>query len=211
MADPRKRLVADGYDRMADRYQRWAASIEGDPRDRLIARLVDELPARARVLDLGCGSGLPSTKALADRFEVVGVDISTAQIERARVNVPNATFIVGDLTVVEFPDTSFDAVAAFHSLDHVPREELAPLFARVRRWLAPKGLFLGTFGVNDEAEWTGDWLGVQMFFSSYEPDTTREMLANAGFELLVDEVVKMREPEGPVTFFWVLARKMDGL
>ena len=81
-ADPRKRLVADGYDRMSDRYGRWAAGIEGDPRDRMIARLFAELPAGGRLLDLGCGSGVPSTRVLAERFEVVGVDFSTAQIEK---------------------------------------------------------------------------------------------------------------------------------
>lgn len=206
--DERKRLVADGYDRMADRYGTWAAGIEGDPRDRMIAGLVAELPSRARLLDLGCGSGVPSTKVLAKRFEVVGVDISTAQIEKARVNVPNATFIVGDLTEVEFPIGSFDAVTAFYSLNHVPREDHAPLFSRVARWLAPGGLFLAAFGLADEADWTGEWLGVSMYFSSHDPDTTRALLAGTGFELLVDEVVEMQEPDGRASFLWVLARKL---
>ena len=205
--DRRKGLVADGYDRMAERYERWAAQIEGDPRDQLIARLVSELPPRARLVDLGCGSGVPSTRALADRFEVVGVDFSIAQIKRARVNVPNATFIIGDLTEVAFPDGSFEAVTAFHALDHVPREAHAGLFERVSQWLVPGGLFLASFGVNDEADWTGDWLGVPMYFSSHDPDTTRGMLASAGFELLIDEVVGMQEPEGAESALWVLARK----
>lgn len=204
--DVRKRLVADGYDRMADHYGQWAAGIEGDPRDRMIARLASELAPGARVLDLGCGSGVPSTKVLAERFEVVGVDFSTAQIAKARVNVPNATFIVADLTEVQFPPGSFDAVTAFYSIDHVPREEHGRLIAAVARWLAPEGLFLAVFGLNDEADWTGDWLGVPMYFSSYDPDTTRSMLAGAGFERLVDEIIEMREPEGPESFLWILAR-----
>ena len=203
--DARTRLVADGYDRMADRYGLWAAGIEGDPRDRMIARLLAALPPRARVLDLGCGSGVPSTKVLADRFEVVGVDFSTAQIEKARVNVPTARFIVGDLTEVEFPDGSFDAVTAFYSLNHVPREDHAPLLADVARWLVPGGLFLAAFGLSDEANWTGDWLGVPMYFSSHDPDTTRGIFARTGFELIVDEVLETHEPEGPMSFLWVLA------
>ena len=205
-ADPRKRLVADGYDQMSDRYGRWAAGIEGDPRDRMIARLVDELPPGARVLDLGCGSGVPSTKLLAERFEVVGVDFSIAQIDKARVNVPNGTFIVADLTEVDFPDDSFDAVTAFFSLDHVPREEHAKVLAGVARWLVSGGIFLAVFGLNDDADWTGEWLGVPMYFSSHDPDTTRRMLSEAGFELLIDEVVEMREPEGPESFLWIIAR-----
>ena len=70
--DERKRLVADGYDRMADRYGAWAAQIEGDPRDRMIAEMTRRLPLNGRLLDLGCGSGVPSTKVLAEQFDVVG-------------------------------------------------------------------------------------------------------------------------------------------
>jgi trans-aconitate methyltransferase len=110
--DRRKSIVADGYDAMADAYMAWAASIRDDPRDQMIAALTERVPAGGRVLDLGCGSGLPSTKVLAERFEVVGVEASMAQIERARVNVPGATFMVGDLTAVDCPAGSFDAVTA---------------------------------------------------------------------------------------------------
>ena len=46
-----------------------------------------------------------------------------------------------------------------------------------------------------------------MFFSSHDAATNRRLLAAAGFELLVDEIVETREPEGPVPFLWVLARR----
>jgi ubiquinone/menaquinone biosynthesis C-methylase UbiE len=206
-SDERKRLVADGYDRMADRYGAWAARIEGDPRDRMIAELLHRLRDGGRLLDLGCGSGVPSTKVLAERFDVIGVDFSTAQIEKARVNVPSAEFLVADLTEVDFPDASFEAVTSFYALDHVPRELHAPVFGRVARWLVPGGLFLASTGEKDEADWTGEWLGVTSYFSSHAPDVTRELLAAAGFELEIDEIVEMVEPEGPESFLWILARK----
>lgn len=209
-AEHRRRLVANGYNQMADRYGRWAAEIEGDPRARMTAELARRLPSGSRVLDLGCGSGIPSTKALAERFEVVGVDFSSAQIEKARLNVPTAEFIVADLTEVEFPDDSFDAVTAFHSLDHVPREQHEALYGRVVDWLKAGGFFLATMGTTDEKDWTGEWLGVPMFFSSHAPDRTRALLAAAGFALELDEVVEMREPEGPFSFLWILGRKTSG-
>jgi ubiquinone/menaquinone biosynthesis C-methylase UbiE len=208
--DERKQLVADGYDQMADRYAAWAAKIEGDPRDRMIAELTRRLPLGGRLLDLGCGSGVPSTKVLADHFDVVGVDFSTAQIEKARVNVPTAEFLVADVTQVEFPDASFDAVTSFYALDHVPRELHATVFARVARWLIPGGLFLASTGHKDEADWTGEWLGVQTYFSSHAPDVTRRLLADAGFELEIDEIVEIVEPEGRESFLWILARKPRG-
>jgi hypothetical protein len=55
--------------------------------------------------------------------------------------------------------------------------------------------------------WTGDWLGVQMFFSSHKATTNRQLLREAGLSLATDEVVAMREPEREVAFLWVLAKK----
>jgi SAM-dependent methyltransferase len=205
--DYRKRIVAAGYDRLGDRYERWASKAEGDPRDRMLAEFAQRLHDGARVLDLGCGSGVPSTKTLAQRFDVVGVDISEAQIQAARVLVPGASFIRADLAELDLPDASFDGVAALYAISHVPREEHARLLASIARWLVPGGLFLATLGVRDNPDWFGEWLGVPMFFSSYDAPTNRAMLKTAGFTLLLDETVEMREPEGPVSFLWLIGRK----
>jgi len=82
--DRRKSIVAEGYDAMAGTYAAWAASITGDPRDRMVAAVSERIPAGSRVLDLGCGSGLPSTSVLAEHFDVTGVDLSEAQIAENR-------------------------------------------------------------------------------------------------------------------------------
>jgi ubiquinone/menaquinone biosynthesis C-methylase UbiE len=210
MQDEPTRTVAAGYDRIAERYLRWVARIEGDPRDRMLVEFAERLTGGARVLDLGCGPGVPSTKALAQRFDVVGVDISEAQLGSARENVPEATFIHGDLAEIELPEASFDGVTALYSISHIPREEHARLFARIARWLVPGGLFLATLGATDSPHWIGEWLGVPMFFSSHDADTNRALLSAAGFTLVLDEIVAMREPEGPVSFLWVIARTPVG-
>jgi ubiquinone/menaquinone biosynthesis C-methylase UbiE len=204
--DPR-RIVATGSDRIAARYLSWTDRIEGDPRQRILADFSSRLAAGSRVLDLGCGPGLPSTRELAQRFDVVGVDISQAQIERARRNVPDATFVDADLARFDLPDHSFDGVTAFYSLSHIPREEHAQTFARIARWLVPGGLFLATLGAADSPDWSGEWLGVPMFFSAFDADTNRDLLRAAGFTLLLDEIVTMHEPEGPVSFLWVIAQR----
>ncbi len=207
MSNDRRRIVAAGYDELAERYLEWAAQVEGDPRERLAAAFAELLPDGARVLDLGCGPGLPSTKTLARRFVVVGIDASEAQVELARGAVPEATFVHGDMLAIEWPSGSFDGVTAFYSIVHVPREEHAALFARIARWLAPGGVFLATLGVADSPDWVGQWVGVPMFFSGYDADANRRMLLSAGFELLVDEIVDIQEPEGQVSFLWVIAQK----
>jgi SAM-dependent methyltransferase len=204
LPDERRRTVRAGYDALAPRFGEWMTSIEGDPWKRFIEELERRLPAGARVLDLGCGGG-SKTKQLAERFDVVGVDISEEQLRLARAEVPQATFIQADLAELDVPAESFDAVTAFYSITHDPREEHEALFERIHGWLKPDGLFVGSLGARGSEDWTGEWLGVEMFFSSHDADTDRRLLQEVGFRLLLDEVVTMREPEGEATFLWVLA------
>jgi SAM-dependent methyltransferase len=207
--DARKRTVRDGYDVLAPRFAAWADSIEGDPWVRFLAELEARLADGARVLDLGCGSGVPKTRRLAKRYEVVGVDASEAQLRLARENVPGGRFLRADFAALELEEGSFDAVTAFYSISHVPREEHPVLFAKIARWLRPRGFFLASLGACGSEDWTGEWLGVEMFFSSHDGETNRRLLRESGFEVLLDGVVTMQEPEGEATFLWVLAQSPE--
>jgi cyclopropane fatty-acyl-phospholipid synthase-like methyltransferase len=203
--DGRTRIVEAGYDAMAERFAAWGARVQGDPRDRFLDLLMARLPQGGRVLDLGCGSGLPSTLRLAERFEVTGVDVSAEQLRRAAQNLPAAELIRADIAEVEFAPGSFDGVVSFYALGHLPREHLGPLFGRVRSWLRPHGDFLTSLGVGDDPDGRETWLGVPMFFSSHTPERNRELLQRAGLRIEVDELVTMREPEQEVTFQWLIA------
>jgi len=206
VTDPRAQLVAAGYDAMIDTWEGWRARIADDPRDAWCAELLDRLPHGARVVELGCGGGTEETRTLAERFRLTGVDLSAAQLRRARERVPTADYLLADLTTVDFPPDSLDAVASFYVLNHVPRELVGPLFARICVWLRPGGLLLAALGATDLQGWTGDFLGAPSFFSGFAPETNRRLLDDAGFTLLRDEVVTIREPEGDATFHWVLGR-----
>ena len=202
-----QRIVAAGYDLLGTRFQEWQAAISDDPRDRVQAEYMARLPKGAQVLDLGCGAGIPSTLALSASFDVVGVDVSERQLELARQNVPGATLIQGDFSEIEFAARSFGGVSAFYSISHVPRHLHAGLFDKVYDWLLPGGSFVASLGAVDSPDWTGPWLGIPMFFSSYDAPTNRVLLRKAGFELTFDEVFETKEPEGKAPFLWVIARK----
>ena len=207
MTDPRTALVAAGYDAMIDTWEAWKADIDDDPRAEWCGELLDRLPEGARVVELGCGGGTVETRALASRFRLTGVDLSEAQVVRARERVPAAECIHADLTTVEFAAQTVDAVASFYVFNHVPRELLAPLFERIHSWLRPGGLLLATLGASDVPGWTGDFLGAPSYFSGYPPETNRRLLPAAGLTLLRDELVTIREPEGDATFHWILGQR----
>src|SRR5688572_29282970 len=104
-----KQLVAAGYDRIADAY---LASKE--PIDQQLEALLRGLTAGcgsgARVLDLGCGAGVPVTQWLAARHRVVGVDFSSRQLALAREHLPGAALVRADMGALAFAPESFDAV-----------------------------------------------------------------------------------------------------
>jgi hypothetical protein len=191
-------LVELGYAEVAERYLDAVDATEFDPRLRFLGDLAARLPDGAQVLDLGCGAGRPNAALLAQRFRVTGVDVSERQLELARAAVPGATFLRADIAEVELPAASFDAVVALYSVAHLPRERHGPLYARIAGWLRPGGLFLAALGVADEV-------------SSFDAATNRRLLEAAGFAVLHDELVEMREGGGgAATFQWVLAQTAAG-
>ncbi len=205
--DP-KRVVADGYDRIAERYLAWGATgIREAERDRYITVLLDALPLGAAVLELGCGAGIPTTRHLAERFAVTGIDISARQIALARRNVPGASFLRADMTTLAIAPASYDAVCAFYAFGHVPREEHAALMRQIAAWLRPGGLFVASFSnTGSVGEIEDDWLGAPMYFSGYDAETNEQLVRGAGLEIVKAQPETAEEFGRPTTFFWIVAR-----
>ena len=116
---------------------------------------------------------MPTAQRLATNFRVTGIDVSTAQIEAARVAVPAARFLVADMLEVDFPPASLDAAIALYSLIHVPNAALPGLLARIHDWLVPGGRFLAVLGTVAGEGIEADWLGVPMFFAGQPPAANR--------------------------------------
>jgi ubiquinone/menaquinone biosynthesis C-methylase UbiE len=193
-----KEIVRRGYDRFSLNYRDdQGGSPHATDQAAWLGELTPLLPAGANVLEMGCGSGLPVAKTLSESFNYTGIDISPVQVERARRLVPKARFMCADMTAVNFPLRSFDAVLSLFSIIHVPVLEQPRLFANVYDWLRPMGYFLVSVG---SREWTGveeDWLGVRgatMYWSHAEPETYHYWLTRLGFDLLWSRFV--REGDG---------------
>jgi cyclopropane fatty-acyl-phospholipid synthase-like methyltransferase len=206
IADERKRTVQAGYDTLGPSFGAWGERVEGDPWEAYLDQVAARLPSGGRVLDLGCGNGAKIAR-LAGKVELVAVDISEEQLGLARERLPRATVLSGDFGELEFAAETFDAITALYSIMHVPRQEHRGLFERIARWLKPDGLFLASLSHVGGPDRTYEWLGVDMFFSAFDAETNRRLVREAGFELVRDELVWMREPQGEVAFLWVLARK----
>jgi SAM-dependent methyltransferase len=101
--------------------------------------------ARARAIDLGCGSGTVSIELAEAGFEVTGVDFSTVALRKARDNAARhglgpdrVRFVHGDLTADAIPgvDGPFDLLVDYGTMDDLPeagRAAMAALEARLAR------------------------------------------------------------------------------
>ena len=179
-----KDIVRQGYNRISRRYKNDQGAGPDAKYHRYWLRQADQrLKKGSRVLELGCGMGVPVGKFFSRRHAYLGVDISEVQIQRAKKLVPRARFQSADMARLKFPPSSFDAVLAFYSIIHLPLREQKPLFKRIFRWLQPGGMFLSILGWG---RWTGkakDWFGATMFWSHTDQETYHRWLEETGFRV----------------------------
>ena len=200
-----KRLVEEGYDRVALRYLEW--STPSIARMKYLHKLLEYLPKQAEVLELGCGAGVPCTQLLAQHALVTANDISAAQIALAKQHVPEARLIHSDMMSLKFPPNTYDAIVAFYSIIHLPRVEQKTLIMRLSEWLRPDGYLLLNLGTRDDhISMNPNWLGCPMYWSGYDADTNRGMIHQAGLKILEAEIVCDDEDGRLVPFLWVLAK-----
>ena len=111
-------------ERVAATYEDWYASPWGRLADELetamILELLEPVAPPATVLDAGCGTG-HFAEALAGRgYRVVGIDLASAMLGRARERVPVAA---ADGLRLPFADGSFDAAVSVSVLEFTAEPE----------------------------------------------------------------------------------------
>lgn len=134
--------VQVGQDATGLAYARWATSYD-DPGNGLFTLdepVVDEVLGTLPVgtaCDAACGTGRLTAGLVGRGFATVGVDASVEMLGRARVRVPSATFLAGDLAALPLADGAVDLVTTALALTHVP--DLRPAYAELARVLRPGG------------------------------------------------------------------------
>lgn len=207
MASEPSEIVRAGYDEAAARYRALEHDSARWPRAEWIGELTKSLRPGAAILDLGCAAGIPVAAELARQYRVTGVDISPEHIRQAGRNVPDAEFVCSDALTVTFPAGHFDAIISLYTFDHIPRDEHRGLLERLRHWLRPGGLLLLSIEDQDEPGTVAEWLGVDMFFSMFGADATRQLVRDAGFDIEKTALGIQTEGETDISYTWILARK----
>ena len=161
------------------------------------------LPARAKILELGCGAGGDTAEMLARGFDVRATDGSPemAAVASRCLGRRVETLLFHDLDALE----AYDGVWANACLLHVPRNELADVLRLIWRALKPEGVFYASYK-------TGDADGrdtLNRYYNYPSPDWLRTNYTSAGnwssLEIETGEVIGFDNQWAKMLF--VVARK----
>ena len=154
-----------------------------DWHDRFIACLTPG----ARVLDLGCGSGMPVAFHLVQHgLRVTGVDTSPTLITLCRQRMPEHEWITGEMQTLALPQR-FDGLLSWDSFFHLTPEHQRTMFTVFAAHAAPGAFLLFNTGP-EQGEILGDFQGEPLYHASLDPEEYQQLLDHSGFALVAHTV-----------------------
>jgi len=95
-----------------------------------------------KVLDASCGAGYGSNMLAKTAADVHGIDIDPETIEYARktFGAPNIHFEVMDIRRIGYPDSFFDVVVSFETIEHIDFQQA--FLKEIHRVLKPNGVLI---------------------------------------------------------------------
>jgi cyclopropane fatty-acyl-phospholipid synthase-like methyltransferase len=179
-------FVRQQYNKLA---QNYLAARKIHSNDRHLEKLNSFLKPHSKILDIGCGAGIPVDKYLLSfGHKIIGIDISEKQIELAKKNFPRGEFKVEDMSELKKGEYSVDAVVSFYAIFHTPRGIHGGTLKKINSFFKSNGLLLITMG---SSEWEGKesgFVGGEMYWSHFGKEQNRKLVEEAGFDILMDEI-----------------------
>jgi len=147
--------------------------------------LASSIPRGSFVLDVGCGNGIPITRALlSGGHRVIGLDSSSAMLAKFMDNCPEAFAVRGTIQSCPFADRMFDAAVAWGVMFHLNPDDAIRAIANVSRITKSGAPFLFTAGDVDGSNGKeGNMNGVAFRYFSYSVQSYRRILGDHSFTL----------------------------
>ncbi len=171
------------YDQIVDKYARINHYASAENLRRLQNNLIARLGTRARIVDVGCGTGRDIAWFESQGIHLVGADLSGGMLIYAQ-KVVSSPLVQMDMLRLGFSAASFDGAWSCASLLHLPKVEAPHALREIRRVLKPGGyLALSLQGGVSEGWERSDAYGVERFFARYSMADTIALLSTNGFKV----------------------------
>jgi ubiquinone/menaquinone biosynthesis C-methylase UbiE len=145
------------------------------------------MPARAKVLDCGCGPGFDTENFARMGYKVTAIDLSEKFVMFTKKRVPQAQVLKMDMRALDFSDGSFDGIWASFSLLHIRAADIEQTLAGFKRLLRASGILAAALHRGAKTAW------VKTIISGMERDTFVQewlqsdiegIVRNSGFNIL---------------------------
>jgi SAM-dependent methyltransferase len=193
-------------------YERHAHAWDADRRSAVWSdkpwhdRFIAVLPGRARVLDLGCGSGAPIAHHMVERgLLVTGVDSSPTLISFCRQRLPDQEWLTADMRSLRL-SRQFDGVLAWDSFFHLKPDDQRRMFDVFARHAAPSAVLMFNSGPA-HGEAIGEYRGDPLYHASLSASEYRDLLRGIGFEVIAHVVEDWRTGGGRT--IWLARARMN--
>jgi SAM-dependent methyltransferase len=169
-------------------YERKAARYDAERSKALhertwLSRFEELLPAKATLLDAGCGAGEPIAQYLIGHgHTLTGIDYAPSMIRLAKGRFPGNRWLVADMRRLDLGE-QFDGIIAWHSFFHLSPEEQRHTLVRFAGHLKPGGALMATVGTA-EGEVIGRVGGEEVYHGSLSPGEYRQILHHQGLDVV---------------------------
>lgn len=165
-------------------------------------RFLALIPAGGRILDVGCGGGIPVARYFLDHgHPVSGIDTSPPLIDLCRSRFPASQWRVADMRTLDL-DCAFDGLIAWDSFFHLTCGDQRRMFRIFRRHANPGAALIFTSGP-DHGEAIGTFLEQPLYHASLSREAYRLLLEEQGFRV-VQQVVE--DPDCGGRTVWLAQR-----
>jgi 2-polyprenyl-3-methyl-5-hydroxy-6-metoxy-1,4-benzoquinol methylase len=197
--------MSDAAERIIDLYERYATVWDADGASRPWAEkpwqdsFIQSLSGGATVLDLGCGSGAPIARHMAEMgLKITGVDASPTLISLCRSRLPKHEWVVADMRSLSLGKT-FDGVLAWDSFFHLKHDDQRSMFNVFAARAAPSAVLLFNTGTA-HGEAIGNYRGEPLYHASLDSAEYAELLAQSGSEVVAHVV---EDPQASGRTVWL--------
>lgn len=199
-----RKKVKEGYEKGEYEKHFRSSKFLNKVQKEFLSKLIEVLPENSKVLDLGCGTGIPFDDYLVKHKHLItGIDICEKHIKKAKINVPTAQYILGDFSKYNF-NTKFDAVISFYALFHIPKEEHEIILNKIFNLLNDNGKLLITLGT-EEGVSENEFCDSKMMWSCLNHEEYKKIIEKIGFKIILEKFEG--NPGDPEYHYWILSEK----